>query len=281
MASVGSVVKSVFGAAVTTERLLRWSLGIVYVWFGALKLVGMSPVLELVRQAYPVFATFPLYLTLAVGEVALGLVLLIGVWKRWAAAAVVLHLLGTFGVLASSPHVAFLPRFPFLTMEGEFVVKNLVLLAAGAALWLEVSKTRAAPPLPRHRRTWVVLAFLGLVSLVWVASAYLHQSVRVAAQRSAGTITALPTGGAEPLFIEGRVTDRCRLLGCWLKVRDQEGEHFVDLAPAGLSAKAIPTGKKVRITGRIGKTREGSVGFVASDLVVLRKEERDENPHRR
>src|SRR5437879_2755152 len=38
---------------VTPERLLGWSLGIVYLWFGALKLAHLSPVLELIRRASP------------------------------------------------------------------------------------------------------------------------------------------------------------------------------------------------------------------------------------
>jgi uncharacterized membrane protein YkgB len=41
------------------------------------------------------------------------------------------HLLGTFGVLVMVPEVAFQAGNPLrLTVEGEFVVKNLVLLAA-------------------------------------------------------------------------------------------------------------------------------------------------------
>jgi len=39
-------------------------------------------------------------------------------------------------VVFSSPQTAFRPSFPILTMEGEFVVKNLVLIAAAGTLWL-------------------------------------------------------------------------------------------------------------------------------------------------
>ncbi len=62
--------------------------------------------------------------------------LLAGLWKRWTAAAAIMHLIGTFSVVFSSPQTAFRPHFPILTMEGEFVVKNLVLLAAAGTLWL-------------------------------------------------------------------------------------------------------------------------------------------------
>lgn len=67
--------------------------------------------------------------------------LLTNQWVRWAAVAVVPHLLGTFGVLVFAPHLAFMPQFPLLSMDGEFVVKNLVLLAAAAVIWLEAVPT--------------------------------------------------------------------------------------------------------------------------------------------
>lgn len=73
-----------------TARLLRSSLGFVYLWFGALKLVGMSPVTDLVRKSHPPLGTMPLSLGLAVFEVTLGLVLLLGRWRRQAAAAALL-----------------------------------------------------------------------------------------------------------------------------------------------------------------------------------------------
>jgi uncharacterized membrane protein YkgB len=116
--------------------MLGWSLGIVYLWFGALKLTHLSPVLELIRRTSPLLATAPFYNLLALWELVLGVMLLAGVWKRWTAAAAVMHLMGTFSVVFSSPQTAFQPSFPILTMEGEFVVKNLVLLAAAGTLWL-------------------------------------------------------------------------------------------------------------------------------------------------
>src|SRR5437870_5861001 len=115
---------------VTPERLLGWSLGIVYLWFGALKLANLSPVLELIRRSSPLLAKAPFYNLLALSELVLGAMLLAGVWKRWTAASAVMHLIGTFSVVFASPQTAFRPSFPILTMDGEFVVKNLVLIAA-------------------------------------------------------------------------------------------------------------------------------------------------------
>lgn len=268
----------------TPERLLRWSLAVVYLWFGTLKLVGMSPVLQLVRLAYEPLATLPLYLGLALLEVGLGTAFALGLWRRVTAATAILHLLGTFSLVLSSPRTVFLPRFPFLTMEGEFVVKNLVLLAAAVSLWLASSKPAPSPgPRPRLEVLAGVLVAAGLLGF---AGARVHTSLRAAACRSAADTSAsvaLPTeairalvgeGEGQSISVQGRVVDRCRLLGCWLKVKDRTGELFVDLARGGLSARGLALGSVVRVTGHLGKTREGQVGFVATAMETIAEEGR-------
>ena len=264
--------------SVLLDRLLRWSLGLVYLWFGALKLVGMSTVVELVRSAYPGFVAAPLYCALALFELAIGLALLAGLWTRWAAGATLLHLLGTFGVFFVAPRIAFLPSFPFLTLEGEFVLKNLVLLAAAVAIWCEGQKEVAAG---RKRLRPALVAALALAAVaLGFAGTRVHESLRATAQKettgapplrlTASTIDAI-TGEAatQPIHVEGVVVDRCRLLGCWLKLRDRTGDVFVDLAQSGLSARGIPLGSRLSVTGFIGRTREGKVGFIASQLKAV------------
>lgn len=57
-----------------------------------------------------------------------------------------MHLLGTLATLILAPSIVFLTRFPYLSMEGEFVVKNVVLLAALYTIWnLEVHGTGKEP----------------------------------------------------------------------------------------------------------------------------------------
>jgi uncharacterized membrane protein YkgB len=263
---------------VLLDRLLRWSLGLVYVWFGALKLVGMSTVVELVRSAYPGFSAAPLYCALALFELAIGLALLVGLWTRWAAGAAVLHLLGTFGLFFVAPRIAFLPIFPFLTLEGEFVLKNLVLLAAAVAIWSEGQKEVSAG---RKRLRPALVAALAFAAVaLGFAGTRIHESLRATAQKettgapplrlTASTIDAITGEGAtQPIHVEGVVVDRCRLLGCWLKLRDRTGDVFVDLAQSALSARGIPLGSRLSVTGLIGRTREGKVGFIASQLKAV------------
>lgn len=267
--------RSVLEAIFRPERVLRISLGVVYLWFGALKVVGMSPVVELMRAAHPLLATLPVYVALAAFEVVLGLVLLVGVWTRVAAAAAALHLFGTFAVVLSSPRLAFQPWFPFLTMEGEFVVKNLVLLAASAALWsLSPRSLRAPAPLPVPRLATVALVAASLLGSAGLGIS-VHRSLRATAERAAGAqgraVIGLSTAAStaaddDRLMLDGVIAARCPLLGCWITLRRADAELFIDLAPHGLTARHLPIGSPVRVEAEIGKTRGGTVGLVAVRL---------------
>src|SRR5712691_2913147 len=57
----GDSLARVLRAVISPQRMLGWSLGIVYLWFGALKLAHLSPVLELIRRTSPLLATAPFY----------------------------------------------------------------------------------------------------------------------------------------------------------------------------------------------------------------------------
>lgn len=112
--------------------LLRWSLGIIYVWFGALKIIGVSPVADLVAKALE-----PIPPRAAVALVgALELVIGVGLLSRKALRAILvlffLQIGGTFTLLFRRPREAFRKGNPLLlTQEGEFTLKNLILLSAG------------------------------------------------------------------------------------------------------------------------------------------------------
>ena len=112
--------------------MLRISLGIVFVWFGALKIYGVTPVAELVADTVYWFDPEWFVPLLGVVEVTVGAGLLAGRGLRIVLALFALQMLGTFLVLVGQPDVAFQRGNPLLlTTEGEFVVKNLVLLSAG------------------------------------------------------------------------------------------------------------------------------------------------------
>jgi uncharacterized membrane protein YphA (DoxX/SURF4 family) len=126
--------------------LLRVALGVVFVWFGALKIANVTPVAGLVADTLA-FVPVPAALLLpALGafEVVAGVLLIAGRLLRPVLAVLVAHLVGTFLVLVTQPAVAFQDGNPLLlTTEGEFVVKNLVLIAGALAV---------AATLPRRGR---------------------------------------------------------------------------------------------------------------------------------
>ena len=113
-------------------RLLRLSLAVVFVWFGGLKLVGRTPVADLVASTVywlPADRFVPL---LGAWEVLVGLGLMFKVWLRLTLLLFWLQLAGTFLVLVLRPDIALQDGNPLLlTVEGEFVIKNLVLITAG------------------------------------------------------------------------------------------------------------------------------------------------------
>jgi uncharacterized membrane protein YkgB len=115
--------------------IIRISLGIVFVWFGLLKVIGTSPVYDLASHVVywlPPELFVPL---LGIWEMAIGVGLLLGKALRVVLSLLFLQLAGTFLVLVMRPETAFQGGNPLLlTMEGEFVVKNLVLIAAGLAV---------------------------------------------------------------------------------------------------------------------------------------------------
>lgn len=115
--------------------LLRLAIGIVFVWFGALKIADMTPVGDFVANTLPWFNRGFIVPALGWFEVLLGLALLSGRMLSLVCAALVAHLCGTFLALVMQPSVTFQDGNPLvLTTEGEFVVKNLVLIAAALVI---------------------------------------------------------------------------------------------------------------------------------------------------
>ena len=131
--------------------LLRISLGIVYIWFGALKLTDATPVAALVAHTVPFLPEKVFVPALGVFEVVLGLGLLVGRYLGIVALLMVAHLGGTFLVLITQPEEAFQHGNPLmLSMVGEFVVKNVVLITAGLLLATLPRRTRESRHVAKH-----------------------------------------------------------------------------------------------------------------------------------
>ena len=114
--------------------LLRLALATVFVWFGALKLIGASPVYELIARTLPFLDPDLSVPALGAVEVALGLVLAVGVLPRVTLLVLAGHLAGTFLSFVTASELMWDANLFELTADGEFVAKNLVLITAALVL---------------------------------------------------------------------------------------------------------------------------------------------------
>ena len=115
--------------------VLRVAVGIVYVWFGALKFVpGLSPAEDLVRATVTWLPASVFLPVLAMWEVAIGLGFLTGRALRLTILLLLLQMPGTLAPVVLLPDRVF-THFPYgLTLEGQYIVKNLVLIAAALVI---------------------------------------------------------------------------------------------------------------------------------------------------
>lgn len=115
--------------------ILRIALGIVFVWFGALKFFpGLSPAEDLVQATVP-FIPGRLFLPfLATWEVVIGLGFLTGRFLRLTILLLFFQMPGTLSPVFLLPDQVF-TTFPYgLTIEGQYIVKNFVLIAAALVI---------------------------------------------------------------------------------------------------------------------------------------------------
>ena len=115
---------------------LRWSLALIFIWFGGLKVFGYNPVYEIVNSTWPMFATPVGNQVLGWFEMLIGIALVINTFPAMTHAVLLGHLAGTFATFIIAPHLMFEPYFPILTLAGEFVFKNVTLAMAGIVILL-------------------------------------------------------------------------------------------------------------------------------------------------
>jgi uncharacterized membrane protein YkgB len=113
---------------------LRYSLAIVFFWFGILKPFGLSPASELVAETVFWFSPDWFIPLLGCWEVAIGILLIFRSTVKYALFLLFLQIPGTFLPFLFLPEVTF-SEFPYgLTLEGQYIVKNLTLIAAAISV---------------------------------------------------------------------------------------------------------------------------------------------------
>jgi uncharacterized membrane protein YkgB len=115
-------------------RLLAIAMGIVMIWFGVLKPLGLSPAEALVAKATAWIPIPGFSHILAAWEIAIGVCFLFKRLHRFALILLFLHMPGTMLPLITLPEETWV-QFPIgLTLEGQYIIKNLVLVAAAIVL---------------------------------------------------------------------------------------------------------------------------------------------------
>ena len=135
--------------------LTRGSLGIVFLWFGALKFIpGWSPAAELASRTIEKItfgvvrpgAGLPI---LAAWETLIGLGLLTGKFLRLTLLLLALQMVGTLLPLVLFPAETWV-TVPFApSLEGQYIIKNLVLLSAAMVVGATVRGGGLIPEKPR------------------------------------------------------------------------------------------------------------------------------------
>lgn len=120
---------------------LRIALAIVFLWFGALKVLDRSPVEDIVKETVFFLPGDTFFFLLGCWEIVIGVGLLVWIAPRVTLVLFWMQMGGTFLTLAVLPELSFQGGNPLLlSVLGEFVVKNLVLVSAGLAIGASIRR---------------------------------------------------------------------------------------------------------------------------------------------
>lgn len=127
---------------------VRVSLAVIFVWFGVLKPFGVSPAEPLVLATVawmPVLEPSGWLAVIGWWEVTIGVTMVFPKTTRLAIALLFLQMVGTFMPLVMLPEVTFQDgRIPWgPTMEGQYIIKNLLIISAALVVGGTVRTSRS------------------------------------------------------------------------------------------------------------------------------------------
>ena len=134
--------------------VIRIALGIVFLWFGALKFFpNLSPAEDLAARTITALTggvvqpglSLPV---LAAWESLIGIGLILNRWMRGVLLLLAVQMLGTFTPLVLFPSETW-TVFPIApTLEGQYIIKNIVLIGAAMVIGATVRGGRLVPEPP-------------------------------------------------------------------------------------------------------------------------------------
>ena len=131
--------------------ILRITLGIVFLWFGALKFFpGFSSAEFLASEtiyklSFGIIEQKVSLLALALLETIIGIGLILRIYLRAILLLLLLQMLGTFTPLLLFPELTWTVFGAVPTLEGQYIIKNIVLIAAAIVVGATVRGGKLVP----------------------------------------------------------------------------------------------------------------------------------------
>lgn len=140
-------IRIIHGFRRVSVPIARAGLFVIFFWFGALKVVGLSPASPLVERLFAEtvsWMSFPTFIVLfGLLECLIGVLFLVRGAERAVIPLLFVHMATTFLPLFLLPTVTWsAPWVP--TLEGQYIIKNLALIAAAVAVAAHLHPTRVA-----------------------------------------------------------------------------------------------------------------------------------------
>lgn len=117
----------------------RFSLFVVYFWFGALKVFGLSPAEDLVKALFdltisPFIAFNTFFVIFGLFECLVGILFISKGFERYAFIVMLVHIFTTAMPLFVLPKYTW-NGYLVLTQDGQYIMKNLLIVALGWVLY--------------------------------------------------------------------------------------------------------------------------------------------------
>jgi uncharacterized membrane protein YkgB len=129
----------------------RFALFVVYFWFGALKLLGMSPAGPLVTALWlktiPFIPLNKFMILFASYEMLIGILFLIPRLERLAIACLLMHVSTTVMPLILLPGIVW-QMFLVPSLEGQYIIKNIVIVALALSIGASLRARRESQLVP-------------------------------------------------------------------------------------------------------------------------------------
>src|SRR3989338_7433566 len=115
----------------------RFGLFVIFFWFGFLKVIGLSPAMQLVQQLFEQtisFISFNNFIILfGLFECLIGILFIIRGFERIVIPLLFLHMVTTFMPLFVLPQETW-SGFLVPTLQGQYIIKNLVVIATAIGI---------------------------------------------------------------------------------------------------------------------------------------------------